>query len=158
MSQRVFKLDTSVRKEYLYLIHPRNYEMKNRPIYKIGRTDDLPKRLKFYPKNSVIHKIIRVKNCHFSERKLINSFKMNFTHRSDIGREYFEGDCSDMISCMKRLIDVLEQRINDPAINNNVKEYYGNYHRIVIDGKIHNEISKCQKIKKIKKNQKTKKN
>ena len=131
MPKKQYKLDTSIRKEYLYFIHPRTYEKDNTPVYKIGRTNDLSNRLKAYPKNSIIYKVIRVANCYYSESRLINTFHMNFKHRSDIGREYFEGDRADMMECMQALIDALNQEIKDDGIRDRLEKCYCDRHRMI---------------------------
>lgn len=150
MAQKEFKMDTSTRKEYFYFIHQRNYEKDNKLIYKIGRTHDLERRLNKYPKNSVIHKVVRVSNCYYTETKLINTFHMNFSHRADVGREYFEGDSSNMLKCMDILIDELDQRIEDNEINDVLIQYYGRRHRIIVGGKVHDEVNASNKIKVLK--------
>ena len=152
MPKKQYKLDTSIRKEYLYFIHPRAYEKDNTPIYKIGRTNDLSNRLKVYPKNSIIYKVIRVKNCYYSESRLINTFHMNFKHRGDIGREYFEGDRVDMMECMQVLIDTLNQEIKDDGIRDRLEKFYCDRHRMFFDGKISDLKPKQKQIARVVKN------
>jgi hypothetical protein len=140
MPKPKFKLDTSIRKEYLYLIHPRNLEKNDVCIYKIGRTYDLENRLNVYPSNSVVYRVTRVINCYYAETRLISTFHKNFTHRKDIGKEYFEGDLSDMVECMQILIDAIGQEIADDDVINDVKAYYGDMHGIYVDGQISDNV------------------
>jgi len=79
---------------YIYLIKPREFVRINEDIYKIGKSRQKNlKRITNYPNGTILLYQSRCINCDTMEKKLINIFKRNFIHRSDIGFEYFEGDC-----------------------------------------------------------------
>ena len=51
------------RNDYVYLIHPENFEKQKIPIYKLGKTYRLHDRLNTYPKNSVIY-LVQIGRAH----------------------------------------------------------------------------------------------
>ena len=82
---------------HIYLIQEREFIKGGEPVFKIGKTDQTKcRRLNSYPKGSEIIMIIKVTDHHLAERELLESFKHQFTHRTDIGSEYFEGDWQEM--------------------------------------------------------------
>lgn len=82
---------------YVYLIREREFIKCNEPVYKLGKTTQLPNtRLAGYPKNSEVLLFIDVFDCHFTEKELIKQFDQLFICRKDIGREYYEGDLNHM--------------------------------------------------------------
>ena len=139
MSSRTnkFKLSTyQKRKEYIYLLWPRDLELRNMKIFKIGRTYDFDARLNKYPDNSIVYRVIRVLNCHVAEKALIDTFCLNFKRRKDIGREYYQGDVTQMMDCMYELAETIEQIVEDADIREDVVRTYGKKHRIYWDGEI----------------------
>ena len=85
-------------KGYNYIIREREFIRMNEEVYKVGKCEDMSKRLKQYPKGSELVKYATVKDRHMSESLMIDDFKKHFKHRKDIGNEYFEGDIS-LILC-----------------------------------------------------------
>jgi hypothetical protein len=67
-------------KGYIYIIHVR--EFINTNIYKVGRTIEIFKRFKQYPKGSLLLFSCKVNNCVTTERAILNKIK------SHICREY----------------------------------------------------------------------
>lgn len=91
--------------QYVYIIRLREFVRLNEPTYKIGKTTLLPhKRLGSYPKNSKIHAIFTVNNCHVIKQKIINKFKEIFRQRTEYGTEYFSGSLNYMIFIMFYII------------------------------------------------------
>ena len=85
------------RSKSIYLLREREFIERRLRVYKIGRTGNHPnRRLGNYPKDSEIHLVISVRNEVAAETYLIGVFKDTFTHREDIGNEYFEGDVQRM--------------------------------------------------------------
>ena len=84
---------------YIYLLKEREFIKTNEEIYKIGKTKQ-PNLARFsqYPNGSCLYMQIICEDCDKAERILINKFKIKFTHRNDIGHEYFEGDYVEMIN------------------------------------------------------------
>lgn len=83
----------------------------NESIYKIGRTIDIIKRYKQYPKESILIYCIINENYYEMEKKWINRLNNNIKlkKRDDIGREYFEGDYNLIINDLIKLIDENEE-------------------------------------------------
>ena len=78
-------------KHYIYLLREREFIKYKEPIYKIGKTCQNPvTRFNQYPKSSELILIIRVNDCHTSEKKLLSIFNKKFIQRKDIGTEYFQ--------------------------------------------------------------------
>lgn len=91
---------------YLYIIKEREFIKLNENIYKIGRTKDIIKRYKQYPKNSIIIYSVMLKKYHELEKKWLMNLNQNknIINRNDIGREYFEGDYIIIINELMQLI------------------------------------------------------
>jgi len=91
---------------FVYLIREREFIRLDEHIYKLGKTTQLPNsRLQGYPKSSQVVLFIDVFDCHKTEKKLISAFDNLFTHRKDIGREYYEGDLNAMKRTFFNIID-----------------------------------------------------
>jgi hypothetical protein len=83
---------------YIYLIQEREFVNCDEKIYKIGKTkQDNLRRIKDYPKGSILLLQYNCNNCDIIEKKLINDFKNKYKHQKSIGAEYFEGDYIEMI-------------------------------------------------------------
>ena len=82
---------------YLYMIREREFKRLNEHVYKIGRSYHFEKRFNSYPKDSEILACIFVQDQYKEERNLIKEFDTKFVQRSDIGREYYEGDRQEML-------------------------------------------------------------
>jgi hypothetical protein len=79
---------------YIYLLQEREFVNSKESIYKIGKTkrENLT-RFHQYPKNSLLLLQLQcLDNCDNIEKKIIESFKSKYKQRTDIGREYFEGN------------------------------------------------------------------
>ena len=78
--------------DYIYLLKEREFIKTGENIFKIGRSSQFnDKRIKQYPKGSMILLMIFCGNSKQIEIFLINKFKEIFIQRKDIGVEYFEG-------------------------------------------------------------------
>jgi hypothetical protein len=83
--------------EYIYLLREREFIKTNELIYKIGKTKQIPEnRFKGYPKGSEIILVIKVNDCDIAEKHVKILFDNKFVNRTDIGREYYEGNVADM--------------------------------------------------------------
>jgi hypothetical protein len=81
----------------IYLLIEREFRKTEEKVYKIGKTKCLSNRMKDYPTGS---QLLYCRICTFlniSECDLLKRFRKKFKQRIDIGREYFEGDCCEMI-------------------------------------------------------------
>lgn len=88
---------------YIYLIQEREFVRANEDVYKIGKTktSSAHARIKQYPKDSVLFYTEAVRNCDEMESLLLNELSRTFKRRTDIGREYFEGDPEKIINTIK---------------------------------------------------------
>uniref|UniRef100_A0A6C0IBX6 Uncharacterized protein n=1 Tax=viral metagenome TaxID=1070528 RepID=A0A6C0IBX6_9ZZZZ len=83
--------------EYVYLVIEREFVHSDQSVYKIGRSSqENNSRIQQYPKGTQLICQLRVMDSHFLEREIIQLFKHKYKQRSDIGREYFEGDSFNM--------------------------------------------------------------
>jgi hypothetical protein len=83
--------------ECIYLLLEREFITKPIKIVKLGRSACFKNRMGNYPKGS---KILYTSKCEDSikaEKDLLMIFSGMFKHRSDAGKEYFEGNTSQMI-------------------------------------------------------------
>ena len=137
-----YDFDIEDRKDYVYLIHPKNLDKLN--IYKIGKTYRLNSRLKLYPQESVIYKVWRVTNCDHVESEIKRAFHKFFSYQSQYGYEYFKGDVFNMIKCIDTLVVKMDKYIEEDTIPL-LKMYYGGIHKIYENGVIKNIPCKKQK-------------
>lgn len=81
----------------LYIVQEREHIGKfvngtNCQVVKIGRTHDVPERMKAYPKGSILLTVVQVNNMLRAENVFINVCAVKFESRRDLGAEYFECD------------------------------------------------------------------
>lgn len=88
---------------YIYLIREREHYLNDKPIYKFGRSTQLPdhkiNRLYHYKKGSEIVMVLQCKNVIETENKIRVLFKQHFIQHID-GHEHYYGD----VNIMKKLI------------------------------------------------------
>jgi len=125
--------------EGLYLIHTREFISTDKPIYKIGRGGNLHKRIKQYPNGSNLLFSHTCKNSVFCEAQLISIFKDKFVQEKFYGREYFSGECYDMIDIMYDYIKI-----------NNKKCINAENAKIIIKKEIKDEVKEVKEVKEIK--------
>lgn len=89
---------------FIYIIHLREFINTNTPIYKIGRSVDMKKRLLNYPKNSVVVFTRQVDDNKEIEKEILNQFDDIFEQEKDYGREYYSGDKDEMIDVIHGII------------------------------------------------------
>lgn len=88
---------------YIYLIREREHYMNDKPIYKFGRSTQLPdhkiNRLYHYKKGSEIVMVLQCKHVVETENKIRILFKQYFIQHID-GHEHYYGD----VNLMKKII------------------------------------------------------
>ena len=118
---------------YIYLIQTREFKNMNQNVYKIGKTkQDNLTRVNQYPKGSQLLLQQICSNCDILESLLIKDFKDKYIHRKDIGNEYFQGCCYEMIkdihnkiiTCMKdyKVEDKVEDNIDKKNMEENIND------------------------------------
>lgn len=91
---------------FLYIARLREFVNLDVPVYKVGRTYDMKKRSGQYPKGSEIVSFVTTdKDIISLEKDWIAKCKCHLTHRSDLGREYFEGDVEIIKTLCKYICD-----------------------------------------------------
>jgi hypothetical protein len=86
---------------YVYLVQEREFLLSGGRggvgVYKIGKTTQSSgRRMMSYPKGSRVYAYVSVENCHEVEAAIIADFDKTYHRRSDVGREYYEGDLFQM--------------------------------------------------------------
>jgi hypothetical protein len=108
----IIKLRTfAMRSGNIYLIWEREFLKTRENVYKIGRTDNIKRRLSQYPKGSRLIFSIYTPDCLTSERELIRQFRVTFKSRTDIGSEYFEGESLCMVELISKFVAIQLQTI-----------------------------------------------
>lgn len=90
--------------EHIYIFQPREHVRMKEPVYKIGRTSrEILKRYKEYPDETIIYFSMQVKDSKNIEKlakiEFANKFKV-----TRFGTEYFEGNITDMIQEITKII------------------------------------------------------
>ena len=104
-NQTIKNLNDDIKTNYIYLLQEREFIALNKNIYKIGMSQlNNYGRFLQYPNNSILMFQMKCEDCIKLEKIIINNFKKNFLRKTDIGNEYFEGDCNKMIHYIYNLI------------------------------------------------------
>jgi hypothetical protein len=105
---------------YIYLLQEREFIKTNESIYKIGKSkQEFNKRINGYPKQSHVYLQIYTNNVDAYEKILLDIFSLNFTKRTDIGNEYFDGDVKHMLKIILNYYD--SKNLNEIfTLNNNI--------------------------------------
>ena len=77
----------------------------NENVYKIGRCQDISKRLSQYPKGSQLMYCKTTTDQVLAEDIIIKTFEAHFVCRREFGYEYFEGDVQEMIQQFDNLLN-----------------------------------------------------
>lgn len=93
---------------YLYIIKEREFYKSKESVYKIGCTSNIIRRVKQYPKDSILIYSIINENYIEIERKWLKQLNNNneIIKRNDIGREYFECNYLLLIDELRDIIDL----------------------------------------------------
>ena len=98
--------------ESVYIIQTPMSLVLQENVYKPGRTArPIEKRLAEYSKGSRLLFVMPCPNSKDVEDIIVKRFTLLFKHRSDLGREHFEGPLSEMVS---EMIDIVKVS-NSPA-------------------------------------------
>lgn len=73
---------------HIYLLMEREFINAGEPIYKIGYSQQVQRRIASYPKGSRVHLLIHVPDCKEFERRALMLFRAKFQPCLDIGREF----------------------------------------------------------------------
>jgi hypothetical protein len=109
---------------YIYLLQER--EFLNTDIFKVGRTCQVDfRRFNSYPKDSKLVSYVTVNDSIKMEKIILDDFKRQFKLRSDVGREYFQGDSMLMIKNIMKVVEEEEREeidSKDVQTDNNVNK------------------------------------
>lgn len=109
-----------LKEQWIYLCQTTHcFELHNN-VFKIGRTLDMEKRKRGYPKGTIFFVGLRCIDAIMLENALIARFKLSFKPRKDYGNEYFEGSLSCMMKMMfdEYMLTVPENRPIEGATAN----------------------------------------
>lgn len=87
----------------VYLLQMREFHTRNENVYKIGRSNDVFRRVKDYG-NSHVYICYPCENIVHMERELIHNLKRKFNLRKDVGREHFEGNIFNIMEVFLQTI------------------------------------------------------
>jgi len=108
-NNEILKLNKNVKdidNGYIYLIILREFYNQKQEIYKIGKsTKENNKRVRSYPKGSILLLQVYFEKCSMAENILKIIFKNVFMQERDIGTEFFSGD----FKLMKNYINTLSE-------------------------------------------------
>lgn len=92
---------------YIYVIWPVEILRHNLPIYKVGRTSCISRRLSDYGKHSSLHLSLYVQKPKEVEQALLKVLRMNskMKPRTDYGSEYFECKLIDLVTFVTKFLD-----------------------------------------------------
>lgn len=90
------KQSTNPSSGHLYLLQEREFIKSGENVFKIGKSSNITTRCMHYPKGSHIIMIVECDDITAGENKLKSVLDKKFKNRSDIGREYYEGDKSSI--------------------------------------------------------------
>lgn len=96
--------------EYIYLIREREFKYANKPIYKLGRTNNIATRMSQYPKDSEVYLVEPVANSVYVEKELLIIFEEIYERATTadgtttIGNEYFVGNVNEMVYIIRSYI------------------------------------------------------
>ena len=91
--------------EYIYIIHPA--QCININIYKIGRTKNIIKRFKQYPKGSELLFSITCKNSNIIESNILKFLRNDekYINAKDYGMEYFQCNLENLKNDISKIIN-----------------------------------------------------
>ena len=79
-------------KHYVYLLRTRHSIEIGDKVHKFGRTQNLEKRIRGYPKGAMYLNIVFCSNAPLLEERILDRAKKECCPRTDYGSEYFEAD------------------------------------------------------------------
>lgn len=109
---------------YVYLVWLREFFHKNEPVYKVGRTANIINRMLQYPKGSKVIFAVGTGDMFASELKVRTELSEHFINRTDIGREYYEGDVNRMLCTIWDTLKEIDglQKATDPDVTSNEEQ------------------------------------
>lgn len=88
----------------IYIVQTRHCLEMGMPVYKIGRSDDVLRRLhQHYPRGSIIVARALVPNMRNAEIVLLGLCQVAFVRRRDFGHKYFEADLQNVLALLDRV-------------------------------------------------------
>lgn len=85
--------------DYVYIVMTRHAYESNDPVYKIGRCENMHRRLSGYPKGTIVLISLRTKDAQLLEKKIKKAFESDtLMHKAtEYGNEYFRGELHHML-------------------------------------------------------------
>ena len=102
---------------YIYLIKLREFNNIKESTYKIGRSCDISRRHKEYPKDSILLYSCIVNNEKKLEPLLLDEFRLKFIQKKQYGTEYFSGNYIKMVQVINEIINKYDDIVLEPELN-----------------------------------------
>ena len=147
--------------QYVYLLKEREFVKTGEDVYKFGKTKK-PNVIRFlkYPKGSLLLMQIDCNNCDATEDEMKKVFGKKYKQRTDIGKEYFEGNYVEMMydicDIVKKINSKYYKILIDPlCIKNNKIDIIGNIDNCddsnedINFSNVHKNKPKTKEIKKV---------
>lgn len=100
----------------LYVIQTRHCVHTRMPVYKVGRSIDAGRRLRQYPKGSLMMARLPVCRMKDSETVLLELCRARFNQRKDFGTEYFESDLIELVGLLAMVAAMFPRICGPPVI------------------------------------------
>ena len=102
--------------EVLYLIHMREFISTQKPIYKIGRSNNLNKAISHYPIGSNLLFLSLCKNINSCEQKILKIFKERFIQEKFYGNKFYSGNLYEMLDVMNNYINIYNHQNSEEIL------------------------------------------
>jgi hypothetical protein len=94
--------ENEIKENYIYCLIEREFLKSEEPIYKVGKSTNLFRRFRNYPKGSKIVFFSEVNDCHLAEKELLKVLNSHekIVKASDIGNEYYKSKLADILQVL----------------------------------------------------------
>lgn len=97
------------------MIHVREFARSREDVYKVGRTENVARRVSEYPKGSLLIAVERVRDMAGAETALLERLRVECEPRGDLGREYVEGPLRAVVKALHEVSSLEEYSWSLPA-------------------------------------------
>ena len=131
-------------KGYIYIIKLRENIKNKEEIFKIGRTENILRRTRQYPKGSALLYTKYTDNIIEKEKIIINKLSDNVA--KEYGLEYFQCDLNIIESTIDSVVNLIDCENVEEKYNEKIIENDNNQKMIIAEDKINQKRIKHQKI------------
>ena len=107
-------MNQSVKHRGIYVVYAREFVRSGEKVFKVGKTSDMDNRMTGYPKGS---QLVAFRQCAvgivelgWAETNVLTDLRCDNRFRActEFGREYFEGDCTELVAAVFRSLERFE--------------------------------------------------